>query len=289
MKIVVVGGVAGGMSAAARARRLDEPAEIVVFERDDYVSFANCGLPYHIGGVIADRDALLVQTPESLRERFDLDVRVGHEVARDRPRRPGGDRARPSHGTREYAEPYDKLVLAPGRRAPPAAAARASTTRASSRCATSPTWTRSCDRARRRARPARRRRRRLHRPRDGRDPAPPRAGGHPGRDARPGHGRARSARWPRHLEDELQRPRRARCTCPPARPAFDRRRTARVVVDLGRRRASRPTSSSWPSACARRRRSARRPGLALGATRRHRRRRAHAHVATPTSSPWATR
>ena len=64
MKVVVVGGVAGGMSAAARLRRLDEHADIVVLERDDYVSFANCGLPYHIGGDIESRDALLLQTPQ---------------------------------------------------------------------------------------------------------------------------------------------------------------------------------------------------------------------------------
>ena len=82
MKIVVVGGVAGGASAAARLRRLDESAEIVLFERDRYVSFANCGLPYHIGGVIEEREKLLVQTPEGLHESLNLDVRVGHEVVR---------------------------------------------------------------------------------------------------------------------------------------------------------------------------------------------------------------
>ena len=85
MKLVVVGGVAAGASIAARARRLDEFAEIVVFERGHHVSFANCGLPYHIGGVITDRSRLLVQTPESLREALDLDVRIGHGGRRDRP------------------------------------------------------------------------------------------------------------------------------------------------------------------------------------------------------------
>lgn len=80
MKLVVVGGVAGGMSAAARARRLSEDAPIIVFERDRYVSFANCGLPYHIGGAIEERGALLLQTPESLAASLNLDVRVGHEV-----------------------------------------------------------------------------------------------------------------------------------------------------------------------------------------------------------------
>jgi NADPH-dependent 2,4-dienoyl-CoA reductase/sulfur reductase-like enzyme len=80
MKIVVVGGVAGGMSFAARARRLAEDAEIVVLERDPYVSYANCGLPYHLGGEIGDRDALLLHTPQSLAASLALDVRTGHEV-----------------------------------------------------------------------------------------------------------------------------------------------------------------------------------------------------------------
>ncbi|HLS45754.1 MAG TPA: FAD-dependent oxidoreductase [Ornithinicoccus sp.] len=80
MKLVVVGGVAGGMSAAARARRLDETAEIVVLERGEHVSFANCGLPYYVGGEITDRDDLLVQTPDSLRAALDLDVRTRHDV-----------------------------------------------------------------------------------------------------------------------------------------------------------------------------------------------------------------
>lgn len=80
MKTVIVGGVAGGMSAATRLRRLDETAEIVVFERGPYVSYANCGLPYYVGGVITDRSSLLLQTPQSLAARFRLDVRTGHEV-----------------------------------------------------------------------------------------------------------------------------------------------------------------------------------------------------------------
>jgi len=77
MKIVIVGGVAGGASTAARARRLDESAEIIVLEKDQYVSYANCGLPYHIGKVIEDRQKLLVQTPERLKQSLNLDVRVG--------------------------------------------------------------------------------------------------------------------------------------------------------------------------------------------------------------------
>ncbi len=113
MKIVVVGGVAGGASVAARARRLDESAEIVVLERGDYVSFANCGLPYHIGGVIPDRSRLLLQTPESLRESLDIDVRVGQDVT-------GLDRVartvtvRDAATGREYTETYDALALCQG-------------------------------------------------------------------------------------------------------------------------------------------------------------------------------
>jgi NADPH-dependent 2,4-dienoyl-CoA reductase/sulfur reductase-like enzyme/peroxiredoxin family protein/rhodanese-related sulfurtransferase/TusA-related sulfurtransferase len=113
MKIVVVGGVAAGMSAAARARRLDEHAEIVVLERGHHVSFANCGLPYHIGETITDRGRLLLQTPESLRDQLDIDVRIGVEVV-------GVDtqahtvRARVLDTGEEYDEAYDKLVLTPG-------------------------------------------------------------------------------------------------------------------------------------------------------------------------------
>jgi NADPH-dependent 2,4-dienoyl-CoA reductase/sulfur reductase-like enzyme/peroxiredoxin family protein/rhodanese-related sulfurtransferase/TusA-related sulfurtransferase len=113
MKIVVVGGVAGGASVAARARRLDESAEIIVLERGGYVSFANCGLPYHIGGVITDRSRLLLQTPESLRESLDIDVRVGSEVV-------GIDvdtktvTVREAETGREYDETYDALALCQG-------------------------------------------------------------------------------------------------------------------------------------------------------------------------------
>ena len=80
MRTIIIGGVAGGMSAATRLRRLDESRDILVFERGAYVSFANCGLPYHVGGIIPDRSSLLLQTPESLSARFALDVRVRHEV-----------------------------------------------------------------------------------------------------------------------------------------------------------------------------------------------------------------
>jgi NADPH-dependent 2,4-dienoyl-CoA reductase/sulfur reductase-like enzyme/peroxiredoxin family protein/TusA-related sulfurtransferase/rhodanese-related sulfurtransferase len=113
MKLVIVGGVAGGASAAARARRLDEDAEIVVIERTNHVSFANCGLPYHIGGVIKDRAALLLQTPASLKSSLNIDVRTGQEVtAIDRAAHRISVRVLTDGST--YAESYDKLVLCPG-------------------------------------------------------------------------------------------------------------------------------------------------------------------------------
>ena len=112
-RIVVVGGVAGGMSAAARLRRLDETASIVVLEKGHDVSFANCGLPYHVGGEISERSKLLLHTPQSLRATLDLDVRVRHEVLSiDRAAKTVAIRDL-STGT-EYTEPYDALVLATG-------------------------------------------------------------------------------------------------------------------------------------------------------------------------------
>jgi NADPH-dependent 2,4-dienoyl-CoA reductase/sulfur reductase-like enzyme/peroxiredoxin family protein/rhodanese-related sulfurtransferase/TusA-related sulfurtransferase len=113
MKLVVIGGVAAGMSLAARTRRLDESAEIVVLEKSRHVSYANCGLPYHVGGVIRDREALLLQTPESLRAALNLDVRTGHEVLSiDRAAKTV--RIRESSTGREYDDSYDKLALCPG-------------------------------------------------------------------------------------------------------------------------------------------------------------------------------
>lgn len=112
-RIVIVGGVAGGASAAARARRLSEDAQIIVFERGPHVSFANCGLPYFVGGEIVEPDALLLQTPDSLRDRFNLDVRVRTEVTgidRDAKR----IKARELENGREYEQPYDALVLSTG-------------------------------------------------------------------------------------------------------------------------------------------------------------------------------
>ena len=112
-KIVIIGGVAGGASAAARARRLSEDAEIIMFERGPFVSFANCGLPYHIGGDIKERGNLLLQTPESFLARFNVDVRVMNEVLRI-------NRAEKTITVRnlldqtEYTESYDFLLLSPG-------------------------------------------------------------------------------------------------------------------------------------------------------------------------------
>ncbi|MGW0035387.1 FAD-dependent oxidoreductase [Gordonia sp. NPDC003376] len=114
MKLIVVGGVAGGMSAAARARRLDESAEIIVLERGDHVSFANCGLPYFVGGEITAESDLLVQTPESLRRSLNLDVRTNHEVTSvDATAKVVG--VQTPHGADTLA--YDALILAPGARA----------------------------------------------------------------------------------------------------------------------------------------------------------------------------
>jgi CoA-disulfide reductase len=112
-KIVIVGGVAGGASAAARARRLSEEADIIVFERDSFISFANCGLPYHIGGEIQDRNALLVQTPESMKARFNLDIRIRSEVI-DIDAQAKTVSVRNLTTGEEYSETYDDLILSPG-------------------------------------------------------------------------------------------------------------------------------------------------------------------------------
>ncbi|EOI53463.1 FAD-dependent oxidoreductase [Enterococcus gilvus] len=111
MKIIIVGGVAGGMSAATRLRRLMEDAEILVLEKGPFVSFANCGLPYYVSGEIADREALLVQTPESLSARFNLDVRPFHEVTAISPEKKTVT-IKNEQGT--FEETYDKLILSPG-------------------------------------------------------------------------------------------------------------------------------------------------------------------------------
>lgn len=116
MKVVIVGGVAGGATAAARLRRLDEEAEIVILERSGYVSYANCGLPYYIGGTIQDKGALTLQTPESFRARFNIDVRVRHEVLSLQPQAHTVTVRRLDDGA-EYTESYDKLILSPGAKA----------------------------------------------------------------------------------------------------------------------------------------------------------------------------
>ena len=113
MKILIVGGVAGGATAATRLRRLSEENEVIIFEKGQYVSFANCGLPYHIGGTIHKRDALLLQTPESLNERYNLDVRVFSEVLSINKEEKTISVKNLKTGE-IYIESYDKLLLSPG-------------------------------------------------------------------------------------------------------------------------------------------------------------------------------
>ena len=112
MKILIVGGVAGGATTATRLRRLDEKSEIIIFDRGDYVSFANCGLPYYVGNVIKTKEKLLLQTPKSFKERFNIDVRLNEEVikilSKDKK-----IQIRKKDGSL-YEEDYDKLVLSPG-------------------------------------------------------------------------------------------------------------------------------------------------------------------------------
>ena len=112
MKVIIIGGVAAGASAAARLRRLDEKAQIILLEKGKFISYANCGLPYHLGGVIPDRDDLLVMEPEKFQSWFDIEVRTENEAVKI-------DRAgkllhiRKADGT-EYQESYDKLLIATG-------------------------------------------------------------------------------------------------------------------------------------------------------------------------------
>lgn len=114
-KILIVGGVAGGASAAARLRRLDEEAEIILFERGEFISFANCGLPYYIGGSIQERNKLLVQTPEAMHARFNIDIRVNSEVIGIDTKNNSVKVASEARGV--YDESYDFLVLSPGAKA----------------------------------------------------------------------------------------------------------------------------------------------------------------------------
>lgn len=114
-KVVIIGGVAGGATAATRLRRLDENAEIIIFEKDEFISFANCGLPYYIGDVITDRNKLLVQTPEGMNEKFNLDIRIksrvtGIDVINKKVFVENGEKGK-------YEESYDYLILSPGAKA----------------------------------------------------------------------------------------------------------------------------------------------------------------------------
>lgn len=112
-KVLIIGGVAGGATTAARLRRLDESLEIIMFERGEYISYANCGLPYHIGNVIKERDALLLQTPEAMKAKFDIDVRVNNEVVSiDRDKK--AVRVKKVKTGEEYEESYDVLVISTG-------------------------------------------------------------------------------------------------------------------------------------------------------------------------------
>ena len=112
-KVVIVGGVAGGATTAARLRRNDEFAEIIMFERGEYISFANCGLPYHIGGVIPSRDSLIVQSVEDMSKKFNVDIRTFSEVIEiDKDNKMVTVREVETGKT--YTESYDKLVLSTG-------------------------------------------------------------------------------------------------------------------------------------------------------------------------------
>ena len=113
MKVIIVGGVAGGATTATRLRRLDENSEIILFERGEHISFANCGLPYYVGNVIKNEEDLLVQTPEKFKERFNIDVRISQEVIKiDKENRKVEVKKNDTGET--YFETYDKLVLSPG-------------------------------------------------------------------------------------------------------------------------------------------------------------------------------
>ncbi|NLB36518.1 MAG: FAD-dependent oxidoreductase, partial [Clostridiales bacterium] len=112
-KVLIVGGVAGGATAAARLRRLDEFSQIILFERGEYISFANCGLPYYIGGEIKEKSALTLQSPESFNSRFKVDVRVNNEVMSINPKEKTVTVKNHINGEK-YDESYDKLVLSMG-------------------------------------------------------------------------------------------------------------------------------------------------------------------------------
>lgn len=112
-RVIIIGGVAGGAGAAARLRRLNEEMEIIIVEKGDYISYANCGLPYYLGGVIRDRDSLFVETPEGMKARYNIQVRTGQEVVKvDRENQEV--EIRPVKTGEPYRLGYDLLLLAPG-------------------------------------------------------------------------------------------------------------------------------------------------------------------------------
>ena len=113
VKLVIVGGVAGGATAAARARRVSEDAEIIMFERGEYISFANCGLPYYIGNVIEKREDLLLATSEEFKQRYNIDVRIFSEVVGINAKEKAVEIKNTTTG-KMYWENYDKLILSPG-------------------------------------------------------------------------------------------------------------------------------------------------------------------------------
>ncbi|MBP3385263.1 MAG: FAD-dependent oxidoreductase, partial [Candidatus Methanomethylophilaceae archaeon] len=116
LKVVIVGGVAGGASAAARLRRLNESAEIIMLERSGYVSYANCGLPYYVGGTISDKGKLTLQDARSFKSRFNVDVRIRNEVV-SIDTSAHKVRVRRLDDGSEYDESYDRLILSPGAKA----------------------------------------------------------------------------------------------------------------------------------------------------------------------------
>ena len=113
MKIVIIGGVAGGATTAARLRRLDEKAEIIMIDKGNHISFANCGLPYYIGDVIKDKDDLLLQTPESFKQRFNIDVRIRQKVLKIN-KEEKKVLVEKKDGKEQYEETYDKLIISTG-------------------------------------------------------------------------------------------------------------------------------------------------------------------------------
>ena len=263
MRVVIVGGVAGGMSTATRLRRLDADASITVLERSGHVSFANCGLPYFVGGLIEEEEDLTLQTPEQLFDRFRLDARVHNEVvAIDR-----GAHTVTARSTITGAETvlgYDKLVLSMGAapvRPPIPGYDRVRTLRTVEDAA------RLALRRRRRTDDRGRDRRRVHRARDGREP---RRAGHR-RDDRRGHPAGAAAARSGARDPRRRRARRAR------RPRRDRRdgRIGRGAHGDARRRAgaSPPTSWSARSGCGPMSRLAEAAGLDARTERRHLRQR----------------